>query len=162
MPDIQIPNPAGSLGSFAATSGSQLVQDVVNNSGATRTYGDVVVIDANGVNATTTTSANDKTVIGVVGQTGQGTVGATTGDGSTYAAGRVMPVITRGIARINIGANTVASGDVLTSSTSAGVAATNAGAPAANAVVGSLIAIALEASGAKDANNTIRAWIQKF
>lgn len=162
MPDIQIPNPAGSLGSFAATSGSQLVQDVVNNSGATRTYGDVVVIDANGVNATTTTTANDKTVIGVVGQTGQGTVGATTGDGSTYIAGRVMPVITRGIARINIGANTVASGDVLTTTTTAGQAGTNAGAPAANAVVGSLIAIALEASGAKDANNTIRAWIQKF
>jgi hypothetical protein len=72
-----------------------------------------------------------------------------------------MPVVISGPARVNIAANTVAANDLLTTSTAAGVAATNAGAPAANAVVGSILGVALEASGAKDANNTIRAYIMK-
>jgi hypothetical protein len=161
MPDVLIPNPAGSLGALVATSGTQRVVDMVNNSGATRTYGDVVVVDATGTLATTTTTANDKKVIGVVGQTGQGSVGATQGDGSTFAANAVMPVIVEGIARINIGANTVAVNDLLTTTTTAAVAGTNAGAPAANAVIGSICAVALEANGAKDTNNTIRAYVMK-
>jgi hypothetical protein len=160
MPEVQIANPAGVFG-LTASSGLQMTVSMVNNSGGTRTYGDVVVVDANGVNATTTTTANDKTVIGVVGQRSAGVVGATLGDGATYAAGAIMPVVISGPARVNIAANTVAANDLLTTSTAAGVAATNAGAPAANAVVGSILGVALEASGAKDANNTIRAYIMK-
>ena len=85
-----------------------------------------------------------------------------TQSGATYAAGAVMPVIIRGPARINIGAaNTVAAGDLLTTSAVAKVAQTNAGAPGANANTMSLIAIAMEANTAKDANNTIRCYINK-
>jgi hypothetical protein len=161
MPDAQIANPAGVFGLTASPSTID-VESLQNNSGATRTYGDVVVIDATGTQVNTTTTANDKTVIGVVGQKAAGGVGATAGDGTTYAAAAIMPVVVRGIARINIGTTTVAANDLLTTTTTAGVATTNAGAPAANAVTGSLIGVALEASGAKDSNNTIRAWIQKF
>jgi hypothetical protein len=58
------------------------------------------------------------------------------------------------VARVNIGANTVAAGDILATSTTAKVAVVNA-----SATFGAAFAIALEASGVKDANNTIRCRI---
>jgi hypothetical protein len=97
----------------------------------------------------------------VVAQKTQGQVGATAGDGSTYVAGAVMPVVLRGIARINIGTTTVAASDLLTTAGTAGVAATNAGDPTANAVLGSIIGVALEANSTTDSNSTIRAYISK-
>jgi hypothetical protein len=76
-----------------------------------------------------------------------------------------MPIIIKGPARINIAANTVAAGGNLSSSAVAKVAATAAAAGSVGALqglVGSFIAIALESQAAKDANNTIRAYISKM
>lgn len=168
MPTQQITNPQNAWQAGATWQDYQAVQqevvEMVNTSGAARTAGDVVTLDLTtiadyGQQATSTTTVNDKQVVGVVAPKTQGSLQS---QGDTYAAGAVMPVIVKGPARINIGANAVAAGDVLTTSGTAGQAVTNAGAPAANAVVGSLIAIAAEASTAKDANNTIRAYINKF
>lgn len=163
---ITNPNNAWQTGATWQTEQSvqQEVIDTVNTSGAVRTAGDVVVLDlttiANyGQLATTSATVNDRQVLGVVAPKAQGSLGS---NADTYAAGATMPVIIKGPARINIAANVVAAGDLLTPSGVAGVAATNAGAPAANAVVGSIIGVAAEASGAKDANNTIRAYINKM
>jgi hypothetical protein len=160
MPDPQIANPAGAYGN-TASSGTPDVVEMVNTSGTTRTYGDVVIVDATGTLANTTTTVNDRRVLGVVAQGSTGQVGATQGDGKTYAAGATMPVVVRGIARINIGTTTVAASDVLTTAGTAGVAATNAAAPSANAVIGSCVGIALEANSTTDTNSTIRAYIMK-
>lgn len=170
MPDQQIPNSIGAwtAGATYAGGGQQTAHNYVistiNNSAGTRTSGDVVVMtDVTGVNATTTTTVNDKTVIGIVAtKSGSNAYAAGALPASTYAVGQEMPVIIMGIGRVNIASNTVAAGDVLTTSAAAGVAQTNAGDPVANAVIGSLIGIALEANGAKDTNNTIRAKICNF
>lgn len=164
MPDKQISNPGGLYGQTADP--NPITRDVVNNSGGTLLPGDVVVFaaDVTGVLATTTTTVNDKTVLGVVAArvpSDSLNTQASGGPGLPYAAGAVMPVVVNGPARIQIAANAVAAGDLLTTSAVAKVAVLNAGAPAANAVTGSIIAIALEASGVKDANNTIRAYINK-
>jgi hypothetical protein len=155
----QISNPGGLYGQTASVEVDHI--DAVNNSAGARTPGDVVVFatDATGVLATTTTTVNDKTVWGVVGARIP-TDSINTQSGVTYAVGAVMPVIIRGPARINVGANTPAAGDLLTTAAVAGTANTNAGAPAANAVTGSLIGIVRAA--AKDANNTLVAEIHKF
>jgi hypothetical protein len=160
MPEATITNP-GSLYGLSATAPNQFVE-MLNNSGASLFPGDVVAIatDVTGVLVTTTTTVNDKTVIGVVGAKVPSD-SLNSQAPASYASQAVCPVIIRGPARINIGANTVAAGDLLASSATAKVAATNAGTPAANAVTGSIIAIALEAYTAKDANNTIRAYINK-
>lgn len=160
MPEAFITNPASLYGQTAAAP-NQFVE-LVNNSGASLAPGDVVVFatDVTGVLVTTSTTVNDKTVIGVVGAKSP-TDSLNSQSGVTYAAGAVLPVIIRGPARINIAANTVAAGDLLATSAVAKVAATNAGTPAANAVTGSIIAIALEAQTAKDANNTIRCYVNK-
>jgi hypothetical protein len=163
MPDPQIPNPAGLYG-FAGVPNVQHVE-VVNNSGGTLLPGDVVAFttDVTGCLVTTTTTLNDKTVLGVVAArvpTDSINTQSATGPGLPYSAGAVIPVIVRGPARINVGANTPAAADILTTSTVAKAAITNAGAPAANAVIGSLIAICIAA--AKDANNTVVAYINKF
>lgn len=141
----------------------------VNNSGATRTAGDVVVADyVAGLNANTTTTASDVTVVGVVTNRdpSQALVTAqTAAPADTYAAGAIMPVVIKGHARINIASNTVAAGANLATSTAVGVAAvpaTAASVAALQALVGSFIAIAAEAQSAKDANNTIRCYIQKM
>jgi hypothetical protein len=163
MPEAQITNPSGAWGQ-TATQGST-VRNYNNNSAGTLFPGDVVVFaaDVTGANATTTTTVNDKTVLGVVAAKTPSDSGSVQPAGSTYGVGSPMPVVISGVARINIGANTVAAGDLLTTSAVAKVAATNAGTPAANAVTGSIIGVALEASAAKDtATNTIRANITKF
>lgn len=161
MPDAQITNPSGAFGQTATA--SQTIRSYNNNSGGTLLPGDVVVfgVDVTGANCTTTTTVNDKTVLGVVGAKSPSDSLSTQSAVGTFAAGSSVPIVINGSARINIGANTVAAGDILTTSAVAKVAAVNAGAPAANAVSGSLIATALEASGAKDVNNTIRAYINK-
>lgn len=160
MPDKQITNAGGMWGLTADANPD--VRTFVNNSGGTVAPGDVVCFttDTTGVLCTTTTTVNDKTVLGVVAAKSPSD-SLSTQSGVTYASGAQTQVIIRGPARINIAANTVAAGDLLTTSGVAKVAAVNAGAPAANAVTGSVIAVALEASAAKDANNTIRAYINK-
>lgn len=160
MPEAQIQNPAGVYGNTASPGGADVV-DFISAAAAARVTGDVLVLSGvNGVAVATTTTANSFLVVGVVGPAGVGALGAAS-DGTSYPVGAIIPVITRGPARINIGANTVAAGDILTTSTTAGVAATNAATTVLTAV-GTLIAVALEASAAKDANNTIRAWIEKM
>lgn len=149
MPSTQIANPGGAFGLTA--SGTQDLIELVNNSGATRTDGDVVVIDVTGTLATTTTTANAPATVGVVSSLGS------TALASTVASGKPMLVAVGGVARVNVASNTVAVGDILASSTAAGVAVVNN-----SATVGQAIGIALEASSAKDANNTIRALIKKM
>lgn len=162
MPQKTIANPAGVWGMTADP--EPVTVEMVNNSGGTLIAGDVVITGVNGVLATTTTTASDKHVCGVVGEHGGGPVGAAV-DPTTYAAGAPMPVIVLGPARINIGAQTVADGDNLATTTTAkvaGKAADAANVGALQALVGSFIAVAMEASTAKDASNTIRAWISKM
>lgn len=174
-----IRNPLGSFGLSADFSDTRVESYQNNPAGATRAVGDVVVL-VPPVNATTywapiigtTTVVNDKTVIGVIGEKpaetgpdqpgGFNTAGTVSTSGATFAVGTEVFVIVEGPGRINIAANVVAAADLLTTSAAAGVAATNAGAPAANAVIGSLIAVAAEANTAKDTNNTIRAYIKKM
>lgn len=151
MPSTQIANPGGAFGNTA--SGSQELVELINNSGTTRTDGDLVVVDVTGTLATTTTTANVKTVIGVVSSFGS----TATASAAAIASGKPMMVAVGGVARINIAANTIAVGDILCASTAAGVAVTNN-----SATVGQAIAIALEADSAKDANNTVRALIKKM
>lgn len=174
-----IRNPLGSFGLSADFSDSTVQSYQNAPTGAVRAVGDVVILVVP-VNATTywapivttTTTANDKSVIGVIGEKpaetgpdqpgGFASAGTASTSGATFAAGAEVFVIVEGPARINIGANVVAALDVLTTFTTAGQAATNALAPAANAGIGSFIGIAYEASTAKDANNTIRAYIKKM
>lgn len=160
MPDVQIQNAGGVWGQAAQP--NPQTTDLLNNTAGTLFPGDVVVVGADGVTANTSTTVNDKTVVGVVAARTPSDSQSTQPAGSGYASGQSMNVVFAGPGRINIGANTVAAGDLLTTSASAKVAATNAGTPAANAVTGSIIAVALEASGAKDGNNTVRAWIGKM
>lgn len=155
-----IGNPQGVFGQ-TATSLGQVVKWMKNNSGATITTGDVVITDVTGTLATTTTSASNKLAIGVVGWSTYSGLGDTK---ETFAVGANIPVIIYGPARVNIAANTVAAGGNLASSAAAKVAATpanGADAAAVQALIGSFIGVALEADGAKDAGNTIRAFICK-
>src|SRR4051794_2399030 len=107
MVDKAIGNPAGLWGMTADTQ-MQAVAECVNNSGGTLLPGDVVIIDATGCLCTTTTTASDPLVCGVVLPIDRGT--RTVATTETYASGAVMPVCVRGPARINIAANTVAAG----------------------------------------------------
>ena len=61
-------------------------------------------------------------------------------------------IVTSGVARVNIGANTIAAGNLLCTSTVPGVAFTTG-------AIGNLLGVALEAQTAKDVNNTIRCRI---
>lgn len=160
-----ITNPGGLYGQTADAGTEQEYVTVVNNSGGTLLPGDVVCFttDTGGVNVTTTTTASDPTVLGVVAPNDLGL--RTVGSAETIASGAVMKVITKGPARVNIAANTVAAGAVVATSTAAKVAAvpgTAASVAALQALVGSFIAVALEAQTAKDANSTIRCYVQKM
>lgn len=165
MPSPQITNPKGSYGLAADSSGVTWVE-VVNNSGGTLLPGDVVVFaaDTTGALATTTTTASDPTVLGVVAAKTPTDSLNTQASTDTYASGAVMPVIVRGPARINIGANTVAATAALATDSAvkkAAVPGAAASVAALQALAGSWIGIALESQAAKDANNTIRAYINK-
>jgi len=141
-----------------------VVAEVVNNSGGTLLPGDVVVMtDVNGLLVTTTTTAVDMQVKGVVLPVDRSL--RVVGAAETYAAGAVMPVCIFGNARINIGANTVAAGGNLATATVAKTAATPAAAGSVGALqltIGGFIAVAQESQAAKDANNCIRAHIGKM
>lgn len=155
-----IDNPQGAFGQ-TATSGGQVVKWMKNNSGATIATGDVVIGDATGTLATTTTTASDRAVIGVVGWS---TFSGLADTKETFAIAANIPVITYGYARVNIAANTVAAKGILASSTAAKVAAipgTGADTAALTALIGSFLGVALEADSAKDSGNTIRAFITK-
>lgn len=156
MPSSQLGNPAGTSGSTAVSDAIE-VAHFVNASGGALVVGDVVIASGvAGTDCTTTTTAKHKKVLGVVGEPTPGAPGAAT-SGTSYASGVVVPVVTRGVARINIAANTIADAAILGTSTAAKVADT-AGTP----LPGDVIAIALESQAAKDANNTIRAIIGKL
>lgn len=117
--------------------------------------GDVVILDTTdptGNSVTLTTSAASLLVVGVVGEPAQGALGSLT-SGTTYPAGSTVPVIVYGPARVNIGALTVAANAILQTSTTSGAV------DDAAATVGTGVAISLEASGAKDAQNTIRCFV---
>lgn len=150
MPTRQISDAKGVWGNTAQA--EQISLEVINNAATTLTQGDVVVIDATGTLVTTTTSAGALATIGVITTTGDAAVDAT-----PIAIGAPCKVVTGGVARIQIGSGTVAAGDILTSTTTAKRAVTNN-----SATLGTAIAIALEASTAKDANNCIRAIIGKM
>jgi hypothetical protein len=152
-----ISNPGGAFGlplsgtnlaGSAVMSNDVVAIEMLNNTTTNRTYGDVVVTDVTGLLATTTTSAGDVTVAGVVGQYGVGNPGST---GATFATLTPMPVVIKGVARVNIGAGTVATGALLVASATAGVATVSA-----TPATGSTIGVALESSTVKDTNNTIR------
>lgn len=168
--DKQISNPNGAFG-LTADPANQQVVEMINNSGGTLVEGDVVVCtDVNGLQVTTTTTANDPTVIGVVGpgaQTapalgsagGPGAIGsslAAASNTATYANLANLPVVVFGAARINIGGNTVAAAKPIATHTSAKqaqqptLAASN---------IGTIICVSGESQAAKDANNTIRGII---
>lgn len=141
-------------------SNEQILVEVVNNSGGTLQHGDVVVWDTTtaglptapadgGKLVTTSTTANDPQVAGVISATGDASTNA-----QTIAAGGSCWVCIGGVARVNIGAGTVAKGGLLSTTTNAKQAAT------ATTALGNLLGVAMEAQTAKDANNTIRAIIK--
>lgn len=84
-----------------------------------------------------------------------------------YPTGELLPVVTRGWAYVNIGGNTVAAGAVLSTSTTARVAAAVAVTTYVASSPGTFIATALEAQSAGigspdgSASKIIRAWINK-
>lgn len=162
MPSKTISNPGGLYGLTADPDPE--FKEVVNNSGGSLLPGDVVCVaaDLTGVLVTTSTTVNDKTVFGVVAAKIPSNSLSTAPTTDTYASGAVMPVIIRGPARINIAANAVVAGDSLCQSAVAKVAQTSALAPVANVGIGTIIGVALEATAAKDTNNTIRAYINKM
>lgn len=116
----------------------------------TLAQGDVVTFaDATGVVVGKTTTANSTLVAGVVA----GKNGNTMTSGDTWAAGDRVAVCTAGPCRVNIGANVVAAGGLIGSSTGSGVGAVTA-------VQGAVVAVALESQAAKDTNNCIRASVR--
>ena len=151
MPIAQIPNANQAFGRTDAGSlGNQVLLEVVNNAATTLTHGDVVVVDVTGRLVTTTTTANDPTVLGVISTTGD-----TTTDAVAIPIGAPCWVCTGGVARVQIGTQTVAALGVMGSFTTAKQADDTA------TVIGTGFGIALEASAAKDVNNTIRCIIDK-
>lgn len=160
MPQHSIDNPAGAFGQTATALG-QIVYWAVNNSGGTLTTGDVVVSLPSASLVTTTTTASDQLVCGVVGWKQYSNLSQGL---ETFAAGAIVPVVVYGPARIQIAANTVPARAVLSTSAVAKVAAVAANAAsvaALQALVGSFVATALEAEAAKDASSTIRCWVFK-
>lgn len=159
----------------------QVLLECVNTSAGTVTHGDVMVVDtsasansttgwipfpavaappispqAGGVAVTTTTSANDKNVLGPISITGDA---SSLGTGApTIAIGQACWVVIGGVARVQIGGQTVVAKDSLFTFTNAKQA--NAVTLPVIANVGSYFGVALEANAAKDAASTIRAIIR--
>lgn len=119
--------------------------------------GDVVIVDKLGLalgdgqtgRVTISTTADNPFVLGVVSD---GTSKTTT---LSYPPGDTLFVCVLGVARVQIGGHVVAANDPLSTTTSVKQAGTTA-TPTAGAILG----YALEASTAKDANSTIRAFIK--
>lgn len=158
MPSKQVPNANQVFGQVPGattpfgTGSEQVLLEVVNNSGGTLKQGDVVIwaaADVVGNKVTTTVTANDPRVAGVISRTGDSSV-----DGVTIPAGGTCWLCTGGVARVNIGAQAVAALGILGSFTTAKQADDTAA-----AVVGAVIGVALEAQTAVDVNGCIRAKI---
>jgi len=128
-----------------------------NNSGVALQYGTVIVSDVTGLLGTTSTTAGDLTVIGVIDQ--QGCVTVTIGSTPTPGVpiGGSMMVRNRGVGRVLVNNGTAVTAlTPLQQSGTAGQATGNATAiTVANAQAS--FAIALEAYAARDTFNTIRA-----
>jgi hypothetical protein len=165
MPTKQIVPPIPVWGGYGTGVAEQQLLECFNNSGATLAQGDVVVVDnsagqmpavvagaPNGATGavTTSTTAQDPKTVGVVSIDGTSNT-----NGGIIQPGGTCWVCVCGIARVQIGANTVAAGAALAQSGTAKQASTPA-TPAVNSNIGA----ALEAQTAKDANNTIRAFIK--
>jgi hypothetical protein len=145
----------GQNGSGAAIPGNdQLLIEVVNGAAVALVHGDVVVWKTpfDGCTVTTTTTANDRLLAGVVSATGDSSTDAT-----SYAVGAQLRICVKGVARVNVGATAPAANDCLTTHTTAKQGTTNAVAPTANNVLGSFVGNALLAT--KDANNCLLAKI---
>lgn len=157
MPSKQIANAAQVFGQAPAagapygTGSEQVLVEVVNNSAGTLKQGDVVVwaaADVVGNKVTTTTSANDARVAGVISRTGD-----TSTDGVTIPVGGTCFLCVGGVARVQIGAQAVAALGILGTFTTAKQADDTATA------VGTILGVALEAQTAIDAQGCIRAKI---
>lgn len=157
---INVPNTVWGQPLLGGGANEQILVEVVNNSGGTLQHGDVVVWDTTaaglptapadgGKLVTTSTTANDPQVAGVVS-----TDGTASTNSLTVPAGGNCLICIGGVARVNIGAGTVAKGGLLSTTTTAKQAAT------ATTALGNLLGVATEAQTAKDANNTIRAIIK--
>lgn len=157
MPDTRmISNAAGVWGQTSQA--DQVILMMTNTSGATRTTGDIVIVDTANLathGVTTTTGGGNVLVVGVVSAFGDDFSGL-----ATFANGAPMPVCISGTARVNIGAIAFVAGDFVTTGATAGVAGRTAAAGLVAATIGFSIGIALEAAAAKDANNTIRCYIK--
>lgn len=138
----------------------QILLEVVNGSGGALQQGDVVVwlVTATGLptapadggrQVTTTTSAASVRVCGVVSD------GSAATNTYTIASGGTGTICVSGVARVNIGSNTVAADSILQTFTTAKQAQSGLATQLAD-----LLGVALEAQTAKDANNTIRAAIK--
>ena len=137
--------------------------EMKNNSGVALQYGTVLVTDVTGLNATTSTTAHDNTIIGVVSEFGCITVSIAGTPTPAVPIGGSIIVQHRGIARVNIGANAVAANATLEQSATAGQAQVITAATTVTVnvqgtlgAVGSILGTALEANAAKDTFNTIR------
>ncbi len=163
----------------------QQVMEVVNTSAVALAHGDLVIVDtsaaanattgwipfpavaappispqAAGVAVTTSTTANDKRVLGPISQTGD----AASFSGATIPVGGNGWVVVSGIARVQIGAQVVVANDCLFQSGTSRQAISQTAATvtaAAGTYVGAGIGVALEATAAKDAQNTVRAIIAR-
>lgn len=157
MPSTRmISNPAGVWGQTSEA--DQLILMCTNSSAATRTSGDLVIIDTASLathGVTTTTGGANVLALGVVSAFGDDFSAL-----QTFAAGAPMPICVGGVARVNIGAIAFVAGDFVTAGATAGVAGRTAAAGLVAATIGMSIGIALEAAAAKDAQNTIRALIK--
>jgi hypothetical protein len=165
MPPRTLSNPAGVWGLPA--NAEQQVMECVNTSGGTLQHGDVVVIDNSAGQmpaapgsisgaVTTTTTAKDPKVLGVVTVTGDCSTSA-----ATVPVGGVCMVVIFGVARVQIGAGAAPLGSFLQSAAVAKQAAGVASGSIALTDSGTIFGVALEAAAAKDANNTIRALIRQ-
>jgi hypothetical protein len=102
------------------------------------------------VTATTVAAGNDPLIAGVVSVTGDAATNA-----SLIAPGSPCFICVEGIARVQIAGLTVAAGGILTTAAAQPTCAKDV-----PGTLGNVLGIALEANGAKDANNTIRAAIK--
>jgi hypothetical protein len=157
MPAKQIANPNQVFGQVDGTGlpygegNEQVLIEVVNNSGGALQQGDVVIWAAaanEGRRVTTTTTANDARVAGVISRTGDSSI-----DGVSIPAGATCFLCVGGVARVNIGGQTVAALGILGTFTDAGEADDTA------TLNGTVLGVALEASTAVDVNGCILAKI---
>jgi hypothetical protein len=170
MPNPVAQNPLGAYNQNGIGLGPDIVE-AVNNTTSTMKVGDVVVIQG-GItsttavytpNVTTSTTANDTLVIGVVAEkygSSPDLIGTLGSSGNTYPAGGIVPVVIDGVARVRIGGNTVTAGAPLVQSGTASIAQANT-LTTASTLAGSIIGFALEANTNSDSNSTIRAYIHK-